>query len=124
MEYLEVQNWKEHQHYGKRNPPWIKLYSKLLDNYDYGCLPDDSKILLVSLYLLASKTNNQIPNDIEWIRSRSALKGKIHLYPLIKANFIKVLSNGNGDASTVLAQGYQDESKMLVSEETETETDF
>ena len=118
MDYIEVQNWSEYQHYSQRNPPWIKLHNKLLDNYDYGCLQDASKLLLISLYLLASRTDNHIPSDLEWIRSKAMLKGKIDLQPLIKASFIKVVADCTQDASAVLAT-----CKQNGGTETETETE-
>lgn len=48
-------NWAELQHYKDRSPPWIKLHKKLLDNYDYQCLPVASKALAPMLWLLASE---------------------------------------------------------------------
>ena len=30
---LHIKNWGEFQHYKKRNPPWIKLHKKLLDDF-------------------------------------------------------------------------------------------
>jgi hypothetical protein len=32
--YFEVRNFKEYQHYSKRNPPWIRLYYRLLHDRD------------------------------------------------------------------------------------------
>ena len=34
MLYFEVRNFKEYQHYSKRNPPWIRLYYRLLHDRD------------------------------------------------------------------------------------------
>lgn len=106
MEYLKICNWEKYQHYSQRNPPWIKLHNQLLDNYEYGRLRDDSKLLLVSLYLLASKCDNLIPNDPIWIKQKTMIQGKINIDPLIKAEFIKknnYISNCTPDDSIVQA---------------------
>jgi hypothetical protein len=112
MEYLKVKNWEQYQHYKQRNPPWIKLYHSLLDDYNYSCLPDASKLLYVSILLLASRTNNQIPNDLDWIQKKAMLRDTPDLEPLMERGFITT----NGDASTMLAS-----CKQNADSETETE---
>ena len=92
MEYLKVKNWEQYQHYTKRNPPWVKLYHAILDDYDYGCLHDDSKLLLISLFLLASRTQNKIPNDEDWIKNKAMLEIKVDLNPLIDSGFIEMIA--------------------------------
>lgn len=100
MEYLMIRNWGKYQHYSNRNPPWIKLHNSLLDDYEYGCLQDDSKILLLSLFLLASRTDNRIPYDVEWIKSKAMLKGELDFQPLFEMGFI----SSNGGASIMQAE--------------------
>ena len=92
MTYLKIKNWEKYQHYKDRNPPWIKLYHSLLDDYLYGCLQDDSKLLLLSLWLLASRTDNRIPNDPEWIKRKAMLENSVDLKPLISAGFIEMIA--------------------------------
>ena len=88
MDYIHIENWREFQHYRDRNPPWIKLYVNLLDDYDYYSLPDNHKLILIHLWLLASKTNNNIPYDLQWIKTTLNLNIAIEIEPLIKAGFI------------------------------------
>ena len=88
MQYIQIKNWEKFQHYKNRNPPWVKFYHSILDDYEYSCLQDDSKLLLFALYLLAAKTNNMIPNDIEWIQQKTMIKGKIDLKQLKELRFI------------------------------------
>jgi hypothetical protein len=92
-DYLKVENWNEYQHYKHRDPPWIKLYHRLIDNYEYGCLQDASKLLLFSLYMLAARTNNRIPADPEWIKSKAMMSQEIDLSELIAAGFISCSGN-------------------------------
>lgn len=95
------------QHYKDRNPPWIKLYGDLLDNYDFCCLQDASKWLALGLMILASKNGNRIPADPRWIASKlSCTVAKIDLQPLVIAGLITM----EQDASEVLEQ---DASKVL-----------
>ena len=51
MLYLRVKNWGEFQHYTKRNPPWIKLYTSLLEDYDFNRLKDQDRLHLMLLWL-------------------------------------------------------------------------
>lgn len=70
MRYLQVKNWKEHQHYTDRKPPWIKIYTALLDPVEepkYAALPDAAKLLLHHVWLLAGMTDNNIPE--KWINA-------------------------------------------------------
>ena len=120
MDYIEIINWKKYQHYKDRNPPWIKLYHSLLDDYEYGCLQNDSKLLLISLFLLAARTDNQIPNDLKWIKEKSSYKGKINLQPLENAEFIRACTNSEQDAINPLSP----EEKRRDREETEKKEIF
>jgi len=116
MEYISIKNWEKYQHYRDRNPPWIKLYHALLDDYKYCCLQDASKLLLTSLFLLASRNENKIPADSTWIKMKSSIKGKIDFKPLLSAGFISL----NNDASRSLAN---DKQNGVPETETETETE-
>lgn len=115
MQYITIKNWQEYQHYRDRNPPWIKLHNSILDDYEYTCLPDDSKLLLISLFLVASRTNNKIPYDVTWIKSKTMIKGKLNMQPLISSGFISLI----GDDSNMLAQCKQNDSHRRGETETE-----
>ena len=117
MDYLRIRNWGKYQHYKDRNPPWIKLYHTLLDDYEYSCLQDDSKLLLFSLYLVASRCDNMIPMDIEWIKKRANINGNVDFSELQDAGFIKTIEND----SNMIASGKQD---ACLETETETEEDI
>ncbi len=68
MRYLRVRNWERYQHYGdRRRPPWIKLYNDLLDDPEFVALPDAARAHLVGIFLLASRYDNELPADPEWI---------------------------------------------------------
>lgn len=87
--FLSVANWEKYQHYGdKRNPPWIKLYNSTLDDYEFACLSDSSKLLLTLTWLLASKHDNKIPNNPKWIKRQLPFDGVVDYKPLIDSGFI------------------------------------
>ena len=64
---LVVVNWGTFQHYRKRNPPWIKMHTSLLDDYDFHRLPGNAKWQLPLLWLIAARQDNRIPDDREWL---------------------------------------------------------
>ena len=106
MEYLKVKNWREFQHYKKRNPPWIKLHAALLRDYEFSRLQDDNKLQLILIWLLASQMDGKIPNDPEWLKKNLGLEDEIDVKPLIEGGFLV-------DASKVLASCKQSASKVL-----------
>jgi len=122
--YLSVKHWKDFQHYRKRNPPWIKLYVRLLDADDmlYSCLHDASKLHLIHLWLLASRHDNKIPCNHVWLQRRMNITEPLDLQSLVSAGFVTVhggsLACCYSDACTMLAS-----CKQNSIPETETETE-
>jgi hypothetical protein len=111
LRMFRVRNWEKFQHYKDRNPPWIKLHTELLDNYEFSRLQDASKLLALCIWMLAARSDNQIPADPEWIQRRCNLKGKPDLDPLFSGNFIEwiqPLAGMEQDASKALADCKQD----------------
>lgn len=103
---IRVRNWERYQHYKHRNPPWIKLHTELLDNYEFSCLSDASKLLAICICLVAARCDNRIPADQEWIKKRANLAGKVDLAPLLRCGFleeIQELPSSEHVASTMLA---------------------
>jgi hypothetical protein len=120
VEYLIVKNWGDFQHYKQRNPPWIKLYTRLTDDYEFSSLADASKLLAVYLWMFAAKHGNKIPCDREWLRRVLPLKWTDeNLKSLIQHGFIEC----TGDASIMLAPCKQSAMPRRDREETETETE-
>lgn len=116
MNYLRVKGWENFQHYKDRNPPWIKLHRDLLRDYEFSCLQDASKLLLMEIWLLASQLDNRIPNDPNWLKRQLPYDGDIDLKPLIDSGFL-VVEQG---ASKMLAGCKQ---SAMPETETETETE-
>lgn len=106
MKYFRVRNWDKFQHYKNRNPPWIKLHTELLENYEFASLQDASKLLAMCIWMLAARSDNKMPIDAEWIKNKCNLKSKVDLTPLFDGGFIEEiqeLPSAEQDASNVLA---------------------
>ena len=101
MDFFRVTNWDQYQHYKDRDPTWIKLYARLLDDYGFATLPDNSKWHLIGIFLLASKQGNRIPGDPRWVRKKIAARTRVDLQALLAAGFIEE------DASAVPAETEQ-----------------
>lgn len=111
MKHFRLRNWEKFQHYKDRNPPWIKLHTELLDNYEFSRLQDASKLLALCILLLAARSDNRIPADPEWIKQRCNLKSKPDLDPLFEGEFIEWIQELHTPAqiaSAPLAEGLQD----------------
>lgn len=122
MKTFSVKNFERFQHYKDRAPPWIKLYNELLDDYEFGLLPDASKMHLIAIWLLASRSDNKIPYDPMWVARRINATEPVNLAALLDAGFIveyQSLQNTEHVASTTLAVCLSREETEKSREETE-----
>ena len=110
---FSVKNWSEFQHYKDRNPPWIKLHNHLLDDYEFEMLGDAAKGHLLCIWMLASRTKNEMPLDDKWITKKIGASTKVNLEALINAGFLVV----EHDASTPLHNETQLATVSVPSEE-------
>lgn len=117
MKTFSVRNLDQWQHYKDRNPPWIKLHVVLLNNYDFGRLPDASKAHALCIMVLASQCDNSLPWDPKWIASKINATTPVDLDRLVSAGVIEV----KHDASATLADGKQ--SACVETEESRGETE-
>lgn len=101
MSRLKIKNWKSHQHYKDRCPPWIKLHRSLLDDKAFMLLADASKLQLILIWLLASESDDgSVPADPKEIAWRLRRKN-INLKPLIDAGFLVDADNVLADCKQV-----------------------
>jgi hypothetical protein len=98
VKVLRVKNWDELQHYADRNPVWIKLYLRLLDDYDFSKFTDAEVGQLVKLWLFAARSKGEIPHDPGFIASRVPTSEPIALSRFIETGFL-VLAQPNDCAS-------------------------
>src|SRR6185437_15342548 len=107
MNTFRVKNFESFQHYKDRSPPWIKLYNELLDDYDFGLLPDATKFHLVAIWLLASRSANKIPYDSTWVAKRINATEPVNLRLLAEKGFIlldQTIHDAEQDASKPIAK--------------------
>lgn len=118
---LSVKNWARFQHYKKRNPPWIKLYTAILDDDNFACLPDAAKGQLVSLWALASRRGNRIPYKVAYLRDALNVTGKLYVEELIAAGWlIDASTDASKSASEVASESDSADADKLDTTETET----
>jgi hypothetical protein len=125
MKYFRVRNWDKFQHYKNRNPPWIKLHTALLENYEFASLQDASKLLAMCIWMLAARSDNKMPVDAEWIRNKCNLKSKVDLSPLFEGGFIEEIQElpaVEQDASNALAPRKQSATSEERRDRGETES--
>jgi len=91
MNHLQVKNFDKFQHYKDRTPPWIKLYNDILDDYEFSCLRDASKLHLILIWLLASRTNNKFPADPKWIQQKIMALEPVDIDELIDSGFLEII---------------------------------
>ena len=97
---LSIKNWSTFQHYGRRNPPWIKLHRAILDDYAFCSLPDVAKGHLILIWLYASQNNGNVPHDVPFLERKLSIS-ELDLGVLIDGGFLVP----PGTASVKLARG-------------------
>src|SRR5262245_42965080 len=85
---LAVKNFDKFQHYKDRSPVWIKLYRSLLRDYEFASLPDAARGQLLLIWLLASETGNELPNDAAWIGRQINATETVNIELLISSGFL------------------------------------
>ncbi len=99
VRYIHIPRWEEFQHYGNRDPIWIRTYTRLLSDHTYRKLPGHVRAILHGLWMEYARSRSQIVYDTAVISSQLGLKvSTAHLQRLENAGFITV------SASNVLAQ--------------------
>lgn len=121
MKLLQVKNWAQFQHYGNRNPIWIKVYLSLLDDYDFSKLTDAEAGQLVKVWLFAakSKVKGTIPYDAEWVAKQVNATGPLDLDRFVDLGWLadedtpeNALAR-SGNTALAQSEGYPDEGASL-----------
>lgn len=116
MSYISVRGWRRFQHYRDRIPPWVKMYTELLDDDDFRALTFAQRGLLADIWKAYAKSRCTLRGDTAALTRRFGQRVlSSHMEALIHAGFIELV------ASKTLAEGYQDASPE-VEEEKDKET--
>lgn len=118
-------SWDEFQHYKERNPVWIKLHKKLLDDFEFQSLPVASRALAPMLWLIASEDKTGLINAEERklafrLRTTPA-EIRDGLKPLIDAGFFIV---EHGDSGPLAEPEHQDSPETETQVKTEEEKEI
>jgi hypothetical protein len=121
-----VKNWTTHQHYSKRRPPWIKLYTNCIEEFTekgeestFFRLTSDEKLALMLAWLLASHFGGKLPDKPEsWYCMRLGID-RFPLQRLVASGLIEY----DGDASTVASTVASSTEAHTLAPETEGEGD-
>lgn len=100
--YFTVSNWHEHQHYKDRIiPTWIKLYARLLRNFEFTQLPDAARAHLLQIWLLLSQQKDKkLPYDAGWIGHQISASEPVDLALLVEAGFLGLVPEEGATALT------------------------
>ena len=121
-----VKNFGEYQHYKERNPPWIKIHSKILRDYTLAeCLQDASKLHLIFIWVLSSQLDNKIPNNSAWVKQQIGATEDVDLDLFIKHGFLVPWVDPlvNKEDTETLAECLQDASTLHTNADSETEAE-
>lgn len=99
MKFFKVKCFETLQHYKDRNPPWIKLHYEWFDNYNFSCLQDASKLQLILIFMLASRSENILPWDENWLTKKLGVVQKVDLEILKKLGFIEEIQSVSNEAN-------------------------
>lgn len=121
MIYFRVRNFEEFQHYKHRNPPWIRLYERILRDRKFYLLDEHSKYVIIGLFLLASQHENRVEFDEQWISDQLHLKTLPNWKTILESEFIQPI---DCDASAMLAACKRDASQSITDNSDSTETEI
>lgn len=118
---LRAKNWGEFQHYKDRDPPWIKLHKRLLDDRVFHRLPDASRALAPMVWLLCSESKDGTIKDaaaeIAFRLRMTEKKAEEALNPLIEAGFFSVEQNDSTPIAPCEHDATQRQSREKAEEE-------
>jgi hypothetical protein len=117
-----VKNWKSFQHYKTRRPPWIRLHRSLLENPKFMRLPNDSKVLAMLFWLIASENKDPKSGAID--DDHDDIAYRLHMTPEKLAQDLKpLIDKGFIEVDSAMLAGCQQNSASETETETETEVE-
>lgn len=92
---FKIKNWSSYQSYRDRNPPWVRLHKKVLDDYQFQKMSAEARALLPMMWLLAAEdadpTSGMIrlgPEEIAFRLRRDPLVVKTATDEIVRSGFI------------------------------------
>ncbi len=111
--YLYVKNWAELQHYTKRNPPWIKLYRRVLKDGDFLQLSEFEQWQLVRIWLASAEEHpgGWVPNDQSWLRRYTGTLKAVPIEKFVSHGWLEVCSASAHDSAVLATDVFDEASK-------------
>lgn len=69
-DWLRIPNWEKLAAHSEPNPPWLRLFTHELDDYQLHQLPPADRYSVWALRLLAARCGGVLPNDETWLSAR------------------------------------------------------
>jgi hypothetical protein len=120
---FRAKNWDSFQSYKDRNPPWIRLHKRLIDDINFQKMSVDARALLPMIWLLISEDEDPVSGRLQLgyeelsFRLRQPEKViKAALQEIVKAGFLERINDDN----TIC---YINDTELLRNCHPETETE-
>lgn len=111
---FKIKKWSSYQSYKDRNPPWVRLHKKTLDDYQFQKMSAESRALLPMLWLLAAEDEDPRsglirlgPDEIAYRLRRDGLVVKAALDEIVRAGFIKRVEEEDADLFGMKSTSYE-----------------
>lgn len=128
MARIRPKNWKSFQHYRDRDPTWIKLHKRLLDDFEFHSLPLASQALAPMLWLLASEDKegwiDADPKRIAFRLRRTAKEISESINPLIDGGFFELEHCASKTLAEVEPSASPENKRQVETQEEEQEQEI
>lgn len=111
---FKIKKWSSYQSYKDRNPPWVRLHKKTLDDYQFQKMTSESRALLPMLWLLAAEDEDPRsglirlgPEEIAYRLRRDPLVVKTALDEIVRAGFITRVDEEDADLFGMKSTSYE-----------------
>jgi hypothetical protein len=122
---LKAKNWSSYQSYKDRNPPWIRLHKRLIDDINFQRMSADARATLPMLWLLISEDEEPVTGllrigyeEISFRLRQPEKLIKSVICEIIKAGFFEEIKETKTDSYGTVTEPLQN-----CHSETETETE-
>lgn len=127
---FRIKNWDSFQSYKDRNPPWIRLHKKLIDDFNFQRMSAESRALLPMLWLLAAEDSDPVSGMLrigyEEISFRLRADQKVikaAIDEIVRGGFIERIHDENTPLFNDKTDSYGTVTEPLRFHHSETETE-
>lgn len=118
---FKIKEWSSYQSYKDRNPPWIRLHKRIINNYDFQKMGAEARALLPMIWLLTAEESDPTSGilkmnceEIAYRLRRDVLLIKTTTDELVRSGFINRVDDADADLFGVKSDSYIGVSKELL----------